>query len=172
MIYTRRTSGDPNVDKEFDRVYKILNKFNAAPSTATVTSDYIITTEGGLATKFTNGSGYTIPKGYLVRHSDSANRTVIVADEDDYDILGVSYNVIPHGTVGYIVLFGPCDVYFNSNGATRRHYFRMSKTSDTGNTDTGKAQSDSIVRIDTIRMLGFVCDSLVGEGLTRCIKRW
>ncbi len=165
MPYTRKSCGDPTVDRVFDDVYRILNRLDSG-----------ITGASGPATgtpnisTVTNGSGVSLYMGYLVIVDDANNLSVTAAPEDSYNIIGVVYDSeIPAGADGNIVTSGPADVYFNSNGATRGYYFRMSKSADTGDTDTGKAQSEAITRIDTIRKLGYIMQSHVGSGLTRCM---
>lgn len=127
------------------------------------------TEEGGFALKILNDSVTSLFKGALVRTSTTNDYGVIIAPEGSYDICGIIYDeVIAPDENGYMVFAGNADVWFNENGATKQHYFRMSKASDTGNTDTGKAQSDAITRIDNIRILGNVWETRAGEGLARC----
>ena len=169
MPYIRRKTGLNNVDQVIDDIYRILNRLISAQNTGAVDTNLITTLEGGLAIRVTNGESFILPKGFLVRASSVDNRTVLLAVEGDYDIVGVVYNPIAPGDAGYVVVVGNADVWFNANGSTRRHYFRMSKTADTVNADAGKAQSDSINRIDTIRLKGYVFDTRTGEGLSRCV---
>jgi len=166
MPYTRKTCGSPPIDRVFDDVYRILNRLDSGVTAASSPS----AGQQNLV-QVTNGGGTDINMGYLVHVDTTADYSVVLSPEDAYDITGIVYDsVIVSGGTGYIVPVGSgyADVYFNSNGATRGEYFRMSKSGDTGNTDTGKAESETINRIDTIRNLGFVMQSRVGEGLARC----
>lgn len=129
----------------------------------------VATIDGGIAIKVKNDSGQDISKGYLVRPSTTNTRGVVICSEDDYDVCGVVYNTtIVDGEWGYMVIAGFAYIYFNENGSTLRNYARMSKAADTGNTDTGKAQSDSINRVDSIRIVANVHETRLGEGLARC----
>ncbi|MBT8489893.1 MAG: hypothetical protein KJN62_02475 [Deltaproteobacteria bacterium] len=178
MILTRKTTGFPSVDKVTDDIYRLLKKVEAGVSSGSDPGVYIITPLGGIAMRVTNVAGYKLQTGYLVQMSATANRSVILAPQGTYfNVAGVVYTDIANGEEGYVVTTGPCDVYFNSNGATAGDYFRISLTTDTANNDNGKAHSASGSgsipedRFDLVRFLGFVQDTITGEGLARCVKK-
>jgi hypothetical protein len=168
VVYHRKLTGIPNVDRVFDHVYSILNKINSVPGSSTIGSSYAITPEGGIAFRVINGSTSAISKGFLVRASSSANRSVILAVPNSFDIIGAVYNTIAPGAYGYVVHTGPADVWFNQNGSTRQNYFRMTNDGDTTGDVVGKAQSDAVESPDSLMVLGYVFDTRSGEGLARC----
>lgn len=171
-MYTRPTTGNPLVDKVFVIVFDFMNKFGARAANAVsqINANYLITPEGGEAVLVHNFSGIVLEKGYLVRVSEySTANSVTIAREDDYDIAGVVYEQIPVNGLGYMVVGGYADVFFNANGATARGYFQMSRGSSTVNVDDGKAQYHAVAKPDSLWLLGYVFESRTGEGLARCL---
>lgn len=168
------TTGYSSIDKNLDHIIKFINNLGiqGGSTTTTTTNEYHKKTNiGGDAIRVQNLSGILLPKGYLVKGSaSSTEHGVTVLNEGDYEIIGAVWEDIPpYSTTGYVVISGPVDVYFNSNGATAGNFIRMSRSSDTVNTDDGKAQSDSVNIIDPIDRRGYVWSSRVGEGLARCV---
>lgn len=172
MFQRKRTTGNTNIDRGLDDIYYILNHLNISGSGGASSSGQgIITDIGGFACIVRNISGGIIPAGYLVRASEiSTLRDVTLVNENDFDVAGIAYKEIPAYGIGYIVTHGPCDVYFNGNGAFARGYFQMSRDDSTENDDTGKAQCGNVNEPDTIAVLGYVLQPRAGEGLARCIK--
>lgn len=164
------TTGYSTVDREIDRIYKFLKSIQTGiASTSTITNSTVIDTPiGGRAIRVSNGGGVVLPAGHLVR--PAAEYKVQLADENSRDVVGVIYEDIPVYGDGYMVIIGWCDVYFNQAGAVAGNYFRMSKTNDTVNTDAGLAHSETITKIDTFMLKGYIFESRVGAGLARCIK--
>jgi len=173
MIYTlKNKTGLNTVDKAIAEIYRILNSISggtgASGSWSSVTpAVYPITVEGGFYVTGKNGNGFTLPKGTLVKVSTVEDGAFIIAEEEDYNIAGVIYDRVAPGKIAKVVIFGAVDVMFNASGATKGHYFHMSKISDTA----GTAQSASIDRIDMLRILGWVWESRSGSGLARCILK-
>jgi len=170
MYKRKSTTGSKIFDSALDDIYHILNTFSPRAITAggsSVTNNYPITTEGGFYVTGTNGMGYKLLKGMLVKASSTSNQSIRIADMGDYNILGVVYeDTLPAGTCK-IVVSGMVYIYFNSNGATRGDYLRISKSGDTANEDRGKAQS-SFTRPDALFLKGFVHETIAGEGLALC----
>lgn len=173
-IYQRkRTTGNNSVDRALDDIYYILNHLNQSGGSGGGSSSgqWIITDIGGLACIVQNLSGGVIPAGYLVKASPASTlRAVTLANENDFDVVGVAYKEIHAYALGYIVVTGPCDVYFNSNGSFAGGYYQMSRDDSTGNDDTGKAQCGDVNDADTIAVAGYTFQTRTGEGIARCIK--
>lgn len=171
-MYTRKsTTGFTGVDRALDDLIAYINRMGKSSGVTAQATEYPMTSEGGLYITGTNGMGYKLNKGLLVKTSTVSNLTFVIAVEGDYNISGVIYEDVESGGTCKVVVSGPADVFFNSNGATRGNYVRMSKAADTVNTDTGKAQSDDIARVDPLRLIGWVFESRSGEGLSRCILK-
>lgn len=134
---------------------------------------YLVTDIGGIAFRVSNLSGVLLPKGYVVKVSQSSTGLgVTLSDEDDFEFTGVVWEPIPpYSLTGYAVMFGPADVWFNSLGSTSGHGIRMSRSDDTVNDDTGKACSVSTNEIDIIAYSGQASETRVGEGLARCVLK-
>jgi len=171
MYLKKSSSGLPTVDRCFDDLIAYINRQGSSSGTVSVATTYPITAEGGFYITGINGMGYKLNKGLLVKTSLTTDLTFVIAVENDYNISGVIYEDVESGGLCKVIVSGPADVYFNSNGATRENYVRMSKSADTGYTDNGRAQSDSISRVDPLRLLGWVFESRSGEGLARCILK-
>lgn len=173
LYQRKRTTGVISIDRALDDIYHILNHLNQSGGGGGGSSSgqWIITDIGGLACIVQNLSGGVIPAGYLVKASPASTlRAVTLANENDFDVAGVAYKEIPAYALGYIVVSGPCDVYFNSNGSFAGGYYQMSRDDSTGNDDTGKAQCGDVDEPDTIAVLGYVFQTRTGEGIARCIK--
>jgi hypothetical protein len=174
LYQRKRTTGVISIDRALDDIYHILNHLNQSGGGGGGSSSgqWIITDIGGLACIVQNLSGGVIPAGYLVKASPASTlRAVTLANENDFDIAGVAYKEIPAYALGYIVVSGPCDVYFNSNGSFAGGYYQMSRDDSTGNDDTGKAHCGSVAEPDIISVLGYVFQARSVEGLARCILK-
>lgn len=177
-VYNKKAStGIASVDKAFDHLIDYINRLNVSggsSSSTTINPYYFVTELGGHAYRVENLSGITLSEGYLVKvSSTSTGLGVTLSNEDDFEGIGAVHSSIPpYSTSGYVVMLGPANVYFNANGATAGQLLRMSRSDDTVNTDTGKAQSTTIDDVDANERIGEVTVGRSGEGLSRCfIKR-
>lgn len=173
-IYQRGSStGNKLIDREFDRVYRFLTNTNAqsgSSESTVINPNTFFTDIGGFAVRVTNSSGILLSKGYLVKAaSSSTGNNITICVENDFEAIGAVWEDIPAYGVGYIVINGWVDVFFNSVGSTATNYFRMSRDNDTINTDDGKAYSTSVNEVDITEYLGLVFEGRSGEGLARCI---
>lgn len=176
-IYLRKYStGSSITDRVIDDFIDFYNRNNIPPSgTGTIQDNpyYKLTDIGGHAFRVSNKYGSLLNKGYVTKISPSSTDFgVTLSIEDDFEFTGVVWEPIPaYSTVGYIVMFGPADAYFNSLGSTAGHAVRMSRSDDTVNTDTGKACSVDTNEIDVVAYSGQVSETRSGEGLARCILK-
>jgi hypothetical protein len=168
ILKRKATTGSKSTDNELDRIYSAIMGLSSAKSTATTTNtNSIVTDLGATAYKVQNNSGILLPAGYIV---EIYNSGITFSPENSRSVCAVIYKpILPYGE-GYIIINGPCMVYFNSNGSTSGHHFRMSKSSDTAYDDFGKANSAPINGADPMMLMGHVWETRTGEGLAKCIK--
>lgn len=172
MPFIKKTTGDQVIDKVISEIYEILNILDLSSTSSTTTGSInsYITPEGGFAVRFKNSTGSSLYKGYLTKISDTDSESALIAEQGCMVVCGAVYNdILLDGEYGYMVTHGPADVYFNTNGAVAGNWFRISKSSDSVNTDNGKAQSEDIARIDNFRFKGMVRQNRFEEGLSRCL---
>jgi len=167
MYQRKSTTGFATVDRAFDDLIAYINRMGGSTGATGAITQYPITTEGGFYIAGINGMGYKLQRGVLVKASTTDTQKFIICNEDNYNVSGIIYEDSNPGEACKVIVSGYAQVYFNSNGATMGDYFRMSKTADTVNTDTGKAQSQS-TKPDALWLKGFVHQSVVGSGLALC----
>jgi hypothetical protein len=125
------------------------------------------TPEGGIAIRVYNGSGVEIPQGYLCIASSGDQEAVIICDIDEEYCSGFAYDTIANGSYGWLVTGGKGYVYFDADGATLGHYFRIGR-SDDGTPVNGQAHSESMSIVDEARKRGRVMQTRSGVGLAMC----
>lgn len=171
-IYTRNTTGLPNVDTEINRLYTIISRLGISPSQASSSTNNNggVTEEGGQWVRVYNGSGMELKKGVMCKFNGLLNNSVTICPLDELFADGIVYDTIPVNSYGKLVYRGYVDVLFNASGATANNWFRISKSTDT-NGEIGKAQTMPLTSIDNIRYAGKILASVTGEGIARCFKK-
>jgi len=160
-MYKRKTVRDPSTDARLEELYQLLDKLFSSET-------YIITPLGGLALPFVNLTGSKLYEGEVISTSASG---IILAPEDTFSAIAPVYQDVDDGDTGYYVSKGNARFLFNANGANVGDWVRISYSTDTVNTDTGKANSTSMDAIDFDSLLAFVLEARTGEGLATCIRR-
>lgn len=81
-----------------------------------------LTPEGGIASKFINGTGAILKHGSAVSHSTSADRTVILTAVE-FDCIGFVYGDIAIGAEGWVVTNGVAEALFKNGTQPLRGYW-------------------------------------------------
>jgi hypothetical protein len=134
-----------------------------------VPQGFFFTPEGGFAVRFINKTGASSIKGYLVTANSAVDNTVILAQIDGPDIIGVFYESgIPDGSYAYVVMNGKADVYFNSVGAVRGNLARNREGVDVGSNGMALSETLPTAPFSTnkhFQEIGHCLETRVGEGL-------
>lgn len=124
-----------------------------------------LTPLGGIAIRLTNKSGAQLNQGELVSVDSATYKSVILSAIGVVDCFAVVYDsTIAIDASGWFVINGLCQVYFNADGSTMGHYFRIS-VADDANATNGFAQSESTDVMDLQRKKGYVLQTRSGAGL-------
>lgn len=170
-IFTEKNrTGISSVDAVIMPLISFVNKNINNASNDVLNSqntNYIITNMGATAYKFSNASGGTLVNGANVEYF---NGGVTLSPAGSRKNFGVVYGTWPPYGPCYVVVNGPCMVYFNPSGATAGHWWRMARENDTIYHDTGMAQSLPFSSVDPLQYMGIVLESRIGEGVAKCVK--
>lgn len=114
-----------------------------------------MTPEGGLAVRYTNGTGATSVKGTLVSPS-TANPDTVDGQTSTFDAIGAVYeNGVPDGAPVWVVCYGKADVLVDDNNAgSPGDWCRASATHGRGLIATAPAGIGAVVAAEHFKEIG------------------